>query len=198
MAQYRTAAEAGRRIGIVERIAVVGAGLGGMSAAIRLAHAGRHVEVFEQQGFAGGKAGSKWLGRYRFDTGPSLLTMPFVFQQLFEEVGESLSDYLIFFPLDDVCRYFYPDGSRLTSYSNADKFERELQIRGFLSAESLKPYLSYCRRIYETTHLLFLQRSLHEIRTYLTLKTLKSLLTLNRIDAFRTMDSANRSFLYFS
>ena len=58
------------------RAVVVGAGLGGLSAAIRLAASGWRVTVYEQQSLPGGKAGSESRGDYRFDTGPSLLTMP--------------------------------------------------------------------------------------------------------------------------
>ena len=60
----------------MSRVGIVGAGLGGLSAAVRLAHSGYQVDVYDQQPITGGKAGVLNLEGYRFDTGPSLLTMP--------------------------------------------------------------------------------------------------------------------------
>ena len=71
----------------MKKVAIIGAGLAGLSASIRLAHAGFKVSVFEQRGNAGGKVNTKKIDGFRFDTGPSLFTMPEVFAQLFEETG---------------------------------------------------------------------------------------------------------------
>jgi phytoene dehydrogenase-like protein len=108
------------------RVAVVGAGLAGLSCAARLAHAGYRVDLYEQRDQAGGKAGTVSLEGFRFDTGPSLATMPHVFAQLFEEVGERFEDSLRFIPLAPICRYFFPDGTRLAAYSDMEAFGREL------------------------------------------------------------------------
>ncbi len=69
-----------------QKVAVIGAGLGGLSAAIRLANYGYEVDVFEQNTDAGGKAGSFTLNGFRFDTGPSLLTMPHVLQEALQRI----------------------------------------------------------------------------------------------------------------
>ena len=78
------------------RAAVIGAGFGGLAAAIRLAAAGYKVRVYEKNGYAGGKAGSFEEGGYRFDKGPSLVTMLHVFDDLFEAAGARREDYLGF------------------------------------------------------------------------------------------------------
>ena len=65
------------------KIIVIGAGVGGMSAAIRLAKAGHQVSIYEASDRTGGKCRTEWIGDYAFDTGPSLLTLPAVFKDLF-------------------------------------------------------------------------------------------------------------------
>jgi len=177
-----------------KKVAVIGAGLGGLSAAIRLAHAGYTVDLYDRQSIVGGKAGTKHIGDFRFDTGPSLLTMPPVFGQLFEEVGLRLADHLEFIPLAPICHYFFPDGTRLFSYSEQERFAEEIDSKTLDSPHALERYLDYGRRIYENAAELFLWNSLHELSSYLKVFSLKGLLNLGKIDPFRSMDAANRSF----
>jgi phytoene desaturase len=176
------------------RVAVVGAGLAGLSCAARLAHAGYPVDVYEQRDQAGGKAGTICIGGFRFDTGPSLATMPRVFAQLFEEVGESFEQALSFLPLEPICRYFFADGTRLAAFSDAQAFAQEIVTKTIDSRERLERFLRHGRRLYALTADLFLWHSLHEASSYLRLPALRSLPGLWRIDALRSMDAAHRSF----
>ena len=73
---------------------VVGAGLAGLSAAIHLAAAGRDVVVVEAEAVPGGRCGTATAGGYRFDTGPSVLTMPEVVRATVGAAGEELEDWL--------------------------------------------------------------------------------------------------------
>jgi phytoene desaturase len=175
------------------RVGIIGAGLGGLSAAARLAHHGYRVDLYEQQSFCGGKAGSLNLDGYRFDTGPSLLTMPDVFGQLFSEVGANIDDYLSFERLNPLCHYFFADGSRLQSYSDTRRTADEIGTRTTDSASRVLDFFEYSRQIYESADL-FLLNSLHEWSTYARWSAVKSLLRLKRIDPLRTLDRANRSF----
>ena len=95
------------------RTVVVGAGLAGLSAAIHLAAAGREVVVVEAEAVPGGRCGTVTVGGYRFDTGPSVLTMPEVVRSTVGAAGEELEDWLELRPLDPIYRLTFHDGSRL-------------------------------------------------------------------------------------
>ena len=88
------------------KILVIGAGLGGLAAAIRLARAGHQVEVWEKNDTLGGKLQELRIGDFRWDTGPSLLTMPHVLRDLFESCGERLEDHLKLVRLESACAIF--------------------------------------------------------------------------------------------
>ncbi len=175
-------------------ISIIGSGLGGLSAAVRLAHAGCDVTVYEKNPTPGGKARSLEQNGFRFDTGPSLITMPFVINELFESVGENLADWLTLNKLDNLCKYFYPDGTLLNAYSDKEKFAAEIEANTTEKREALYKYLDYCKTIYELTADIFLFKDLYSAKTYSNLKALKTLFKLPKIDSFRTMNEANRSF----
>lgn len=175
-------------------VAVVGAGLGGLATAIRLATAGYAVTVYEKQSGPGGKAFSETIGDYRFDTGPSLFTLKPVFEELFSDAGARLDDYLTTTPLERVCNYFWRDGTRLSSWTDRDRFAAEFSRAVGEPPENLHRYLDYSERIHTITHELFLEKSLHEWSTYGSGRFWSSLVQLHRIDALRTMDAANGSF----
>ncbi len=176
------------------KVAVIGAGLGGLAAAVRLRTLGYDVEVYDRRAIVGGKAGVTRIGEYRFDTGPSLLTMPFVLRRLFRDAGTEVADYLRLIPLDEITRYFFADGSRLRSFSDAGRFGSELTRVSNDGPEQLIRYLDYSRRIYETSAHIFLENSLHEVATYRSRRALAAVAQLGRIDPFRSLHAANASF----
>ena len=92
-------------------VVVVGAGVGGLAAAIRLRAAGHAVQVFERNEVVGGKLATRRFDGFTFETGPSLLTLPRVFDDLLAVAGTSLADELDLVRLDPVCRYRFTDGS---------------------------------------------------------------------------------------
>lgn len=177
-----------------KRIAVIGAGLGGLSAAIRLANAGFDVDVFEQNDDAGGKAGSLVFNGFRFDTGPSLLTMPNVLKELFSECGENLQDHIHLKKLDVICKYFYPDGTVISAFSDINQFGKEIERSTHDTYKSLKNYFSYCKTIYDLTAELFLYKSPQQASTYLSMKAVSTLFQIKSIDPFRTVHQANSLF----
>nr|WP_319558764.1 phytoene desaturase family protein [Marispirochaeta sp.] len=173
---------------------VAGAGLGGIAAAGRLAAAGFSVDVFEQAACPGGKAGSELIGAYRFDTGPSLLTMPFVFDEWFSALGMRRSESLGFVALSPITRYFFSDGSRLQSYSERELLLEEIRANTRENPDRLDNYLAACERIYTTAGNIFLRHSLHETETYRSREFLRALPRLPFIGALTSMDAINRRY----
>ena len=98
-------------IGMKRKIAIVGAGPGGLTTAMVLARRGFDVEVFEKAPIVGGRNGELILGGFRFDIGPTFLMMKFVLDKVFEEAGEKSEDYLDFKRLDPMYRLIFPDFS---------------------------------------------------------------------------------------
>src|SRR6478735_964874 len=96
---------------------IIGAGIGGIATAIRLAVKGYQVAVYEANSYPGGKLSEFEQQCFRFDAGPSLFTMPQYVEELFELAGKSPSDYFEYLRLDVVCNYFYSDGTGLTAYA---------------------------------------------------------------------------------
>ena len=93
------------------RVVVVGAGVGGLATAVRLAAAGHAVTVLEAGAAAGGKCGRVTAGGFTWDSGPSLLTMPWVFEALFADTGVPLSEVVELLPVEPVTRYRFADGT---------------------------------------------------------------------------------------
>ncbi len=104
-------------------VVVVGAGVGGLAAAIRLGAAGHHVTVFERNEVPGGKLAMREREGFAFETGPSLLTLPAVFQELFALAGSSMLDAVDLVRLDPMCRYRFPDGSTLDTRAGPEDTE---------------------------------------------------------------------------
>ncbi|MEJ2858822.1 MULTISPECIES: phytoene desaturase family protein [unclassified Saccharothrix] len=124
--------------GRTDHVVVVGAGLAGLSAALHLLGAGRRVTVVERDAVPGGRAGRLDLGGFRFDTGPTVLTMPELVEEALGAVGESLSDRLDLHPLDPAYRARFADGSVLDVHADAEAMEAE--VRRFAGPEQAKGY----------------------------------------------------------
>ncbi len=174
-----------------KKVAVIGAGLGGLSTAARLAHLGFEVHLFEQGTRAGGKANIIEGNGFRFDTGPSLLTMPFVVEELFTYLNEKIEDYVELIPLKNICKYFWSDGTIINAYSDQDKLAEQIELNTLDSKKQVEEFLNYSRGIYERTADLFLNKSFTDWRTFINLNAFKTLLQINKIDPFRTMHQAN-------
>ena len=173
---------------------VIGAGIAGIATSIRLAVQGFEVEVLEANAYPGGKLAEITLDGFRFDAGPSLFTMPQYVDELFELAGKNPREYFNYQKLDVVCKYFYADGSELTASSNPEEFAKEIGAKTTEKPGAINRFLQNSKQIYSITNHVFLEKSLHRLSTYLRFSTLKSILRLPQIDAFRTMYQANDAF----
>lgn len=97
----------------MSKIIVVGAGIGGLSVAARLAKSGHHVEIFEASSRTGGKCRREWIEGYAFDTGPSLFTLPAVYKDLFLKTGKRIESSLTLKAVNPSFRYNFPDGKHV-------------------------------------------------------------------------------------
>ncbi len=133
------------------RVIVIGAGLGGLSAAISLASEGHAVTVLEKNALPGGKLNVAEQDGFRFDLGPSILTMPHVFAALFERCGKSMADYVRFRELTTHWRNFFEDGLVLDLCANVREQECELAKLGPDAAHGFFAFLEYSRKLCKLT-----------------------------------------------
>ncbi|MFP4544577.1 MAG: phytoene desaturase family protein [Candidatus Kapaibacterium sp.] len=174
---------------------IIGAGVGGLTAALILSSKGFKVKVFEKNSRPGGKLSEFRKNGYRFDTGPTLLTMPFVFDMIFEECGMKRDDFFHYSKIDRGVRNFFPDGMILNTYSTADRTLREIAEKIPSEKDNFKRYLKYSKGIYDKTAWLFLFQPFHELKRLLfKQKKIPNPIVFLMIDAFRTMHKANSSF----
>ena len=174
---------------------IIGAGIGGIASALRLAKKGYAVEVFEANSHPGGKLTQFEQAGYRFDAGPSLFTMPQFVEDLFDLFGERASDHFDYWKKSTVCHYFWEDGTRFSVDADPDVFVREAASTFSVSPRSLQRYLDRARLKYELTAPIFLERSLHKLGTYLNGETLRAFLKIGKMDINRSLDATNRSLL---
>lgn len=173
---------------------VIGAGIAGIASAIRLSTKGYEVSVFEAGSKPGGKLAEISMNGFRFDAGPSLFTMPQYVDELFQLAGKNPSDYFEYIRLQEICRYFYEDGLRLTAKADLNTFAEEIEAKTQSTATEIEKFLKKSATIYDVTHRVFLERTLHKLKSYLHWDTLKSIFRFGQIDAFRTQQQANNRF----
>ena len=127
------------------KIVVIGAGMGGMTAAGRLARAGHSVSVYEACDTFGGKLRTEWIGKFAFDTGPSLLTLPAVYKDFFIRTGKPLGLMCEIVPVDPSFDYRFTDGTHV-SFSNLSRFHTLNAIRTEYGDEAAQQWDQMMRR----------------------------------------------------
>ena len=119
----------------MSKVVVIGAGIGGMSAAARIAKAGHQVEIYEAANFVGGKCRTEWIGRYAFDTGPSLLTLPAVYRDFFLKTGSVMENVLTQIPVNPAFDYRFVDGSSV-KFANLSRYQTLQAITASFGSEA--------------------------------------------------------------
>src|SRR5262249_28453484 len=172
---------------------ISGGGLGGLAAAIQLAARGQRIVLLEKNERVGGKLNIVSEAGYIFDTGPSLLTMPWVLRELFETAGARLEDELRLVRVEPTCRYRWPDGTHFDAFQNLALLLQEIgridrrDVGGFLR------FLAYAERIYQAVAGPFLLHPFDGLRDLITPALLRDTW---KIDPLRTVDRAVRSFFH--
>ena len=155
-------------------IAIIGAGIGGMSAGARLAKAGHQVTIYENSDRSGGKCRTEWFGDYAFDTGPSLLTLPAVYRDLFLKTGKRIEHVLNIKPVDPAFNYHFSDGSSVLfpNLSNPNTYNEIEKSYGLVASNQWKELIDRAERMWEVSREPFIESELNSIFSLLKRKNL--------------------------
>ncbi len=170
---------------------VIGAGVGGLSTAIRLAADGWRVRIYEQNAQVGGKMGQMVADGFRWDTGPSVITMRHVLDDLFRVAGRKLGDYLTLRPVEPLTRYFYPDGFVLDATRDLAHMAEQVGRLNERDVEGYLAYLAYAARIHRITGPVFIYNDPPQLWDILSVP----LPEMPQVDPLRTMNGAIESFV---
>ncbi len=178
--------------GPTENVVVVGAGLAGLSAALRLAGAGRKVTVVERESVPGGRNGLLNKSGFAFDTGPSVLTMPDLISDALACVGEDIKDWLDLVPLKPLYRAFYDDGTQLDVHADTNQMQAEIaKTIGSQEAIGYGRYVDFVTKLYKYEMNDFIDRNIDSPFNLLT----PNLARLIALGGFRKLAPKVNQFL---
>ena len=170
---------------------IIGAGIGGLASAIRLAVKGYKVNVYEQSDHPGGKLNQIRWEDYRWDTGPSLFTLPDLVEELFMLCGEEMKISIRYDKLDVVTRYFYESGMVINAFGEPQKFISEASRVTGEPAKRIQKYLDRSREIYDLTRDVFIFNTFNRLKTFVSPEFIRALSRAWKLDPLVTMHDAN-------
>ncbi len=178
-----------------EHVVIVGAGVGALSAAIALAARGVAVTVVDRAGWVGGKVRQVAVADRLIDSGPTVLTVRAVFDELFAAAGVSLDAYVTLDPVEVLARHAWADGSRLDLYRDIDRSADAIgALAGAREAKGYRAFCAYTQRIHEHVEGPFMRSQRPTLGSVLRDQGLRGMLALTRIDALRTLWSSLGDF----
>lgn len=160
---------------------IIGAGLGGIAAAARLAHSGYHVTVLEKNGQPGGRCDQLVRDGHRFDVGPTLFLMPEVFAQTYADLGERMDDHLELRRIDPTYRIRFDDGTQLALTSDLNALQAQLEAIEPGSFDGLLRYLHEGHTHYHVSLQRFVGRNFDSYLDYFSLRNLPLLFQLKAL-----------------
>jgi 1-hydroxycarotenoid 3,4-desaturase len=173
----------------VARAIVIGGGVGGLASAIYLARGGVGVTLLERAPTLGGKLRELEVGGRTFPGGPSVLTMRYVFEELF---GGRMSEYVKLVPVEPLCRHFWPDGSQLDLFVDEEKSRAAIsRFAGARAADGYSAFRKHAAKIHEVVRGPFMENAVPSV---LELMSPRNLLSMTRIDGMRPMWKALAEF----
>lgn len=185
----------------MKKAIVIGAGIGGLATALRLAQEHNatgqpryQVHVFEQSDGPGGKLSHFLQAGFRFDAGPSLFTLPHLVEELVSRSRTSTTQFP-YRKLDRSCHYFWEDGTFLIAWADKQKLAQEIQCVLEVDPRPTLDHLEHSAFLYDRTAALFMERSLHKVKSYLSKDVLKAMFSVFKLDLTTTMNKANASAL---
>jgi phytoene desaturase len=174
-----------------KKVAIIGAGIAGIATSIRLAQKGHSVEVFEANNYPGGKLTEIKLDNYRFDAGPSLFTLPALVDELFRLCGEDPKEHFNYERLDILCNYFYEDGTTVSAHADKSQLIKEFSEVFDEPSSNIEKLLDRSAMLHNYLGELFMERSIHDPKTFLNSTAFKAYGRMHRFDFFRSMHNSN-------
>ena len=138
-----------KKIGLGKKAVIVGGGFAGIATALRLKALGYDTTLMERLGSLGGRAQVFERGGYRHDAGPTVITAPFLFDELFELFDETLSDHLDFVPLDPFYRFHFADGSQFDYRASIEDTLAEIRRFNPDDADGYLKLLDKSKKVYD-------------------------------------------------
>jgi phytoene desaturase len=172
---------------------VIGAGIGGIASAARLARAGFNVTVLEKNATPGGRAGQLLRDGHRFDLGPTLFLMPEVWEETYAALGEKMSDHLELRRIDPTYTVHFEDGLRLQLTSNLGQMQRQLENIEKTAFTGFLGYMAEGSRHYKISLEKFVGRNFYSLGDYLSPRNLPLLIRLKAL--VKHYANAGRFFL---
>ncbi len=175
------------------RVVVVGAGLGGLSAAAHLVGRGHEVTIVERSGAPGGRAAVVAERGYRLDTGPTVLTMPGLLADTFAAAGADMADFVTIRPVDPMYRAVYADGSELRVWHDRERMKDEIaSVAGPADAEGFDRFCAWLERLYDVEMASFIDTNYDSVLDLA--RPLAPALRLVRMGAFRRLSRVVGSY----
>ncbi|MBN2327237.1 MAG: phytoene desaturase [Candidatus Omnitrophica bacterium] len=171
-----------------KHVIVIGAGLGGMSAALSLALEGCDVSVFEKNDKVGGKLNMLSAGGYQFDLGPSILTLPHIFAGVFEQAGKRMEDYVHTCTVRPHWRSLFEDGTIIDLFPEQEKMDAEARKVGE-PPENVHQFLAYSERLYDLVNRGYFEQGLDTAADF---RRFYGLAAFPKFDLFRSMHQSVR------
>lgn len=162
-------------------VLIIGAGIGGIAAAARLARSGYDVTVIEKNKHAGGRCDQIVRDGHRFDVGPTLLLMPEIFAQTYADLGQRMEDHLKLRRIDPTYRVNFDDGTRLALTSDMNAMKNQLEAIEPGSFGGLLRYLSEGHTNYHKSLKYFVGRNFHNLLEYFSPANLPLLFELKAL-----------------
>jgi len=178
----------------IEKTIIIGSGIAGLALAIRRRVAGDDVEVYEAAAAPGGKLHQFEAEGFRFDGGPSLFTQPQYIEELFALAKKPMEAYFNYAKMDESCRYFWEDGTRFRAVADRKELENSAARTFNVDTNTLKDYLEHAAWKYEKVGRIFLDRSLHRLRSWMQKDVLRAIPYIFRFGLFTSLNRFNQSY----
>lgn len=175
------------------RVVIVGGGIGGLVCAARLAKRGYRVALFEQNAAVGGKMSRQQFDDCSFDVGPSLITMPFVLDEFFRELGTSTHNELDLRPIDPACHYRWSNGTQLDLPFDHTAIPDAIATISPRDKDAVAKYINEARFVYEATKDVFIFSPFAGMTEFFKPKNARLLTALPRLRFTRTMHDVHTS-----